>query len=266
MTEFPAGAYGLEGRIAVVTGAGGGIGRAIAEAFAREGAKAVALDHDAGTAGQTAAAIVAAGHQGMAVACDVSDPAEIEAAAAQVAGRWGEADILVNCAAIQRRAPLSRLSAQDWDAAFDVNLKGYFLCAQIFGRGMRAHRAGALVHVSSVQARMPSLDGGSYSATKAGICMLSRQLAGEWGPLGIRSNVVLPAWVRTPMSAEMYDQPGFSEMRSAIVPSRRIASPEDIVQPVLFLASARAGYVNGAELMVDGGLTCIMPGQMDRQE
>lgn len=266
MTEFPTGAYQLEGRTVVVTGAGGGIGHAVALAFAREGARTVALDLNAASVGETAAVIEAEGLQGMSVACDISDPASVEAAQQAVAARWGGADILVNCAAIQRRGPLSVLSAEDWDAAFDVNLKGYFLCSQVFGRAMRARGEGVLVHVSSIQGRMPSLDAGAYSATKAGIIMLSKQIAAEWGPQGIRSNVVLPAWVRTPMSAKMYDQPGFTEMRTAVVPARRIGTPEDIAQAVLFMASPRASYVNGAELLVDGGLSAVMPGQRPREE
>jgi NAD(P)-dependent dehydrogenase (short-subunit alcohol dehydrogenase family) len=247
--------FGLAGRVCVVTGAGGGIGRAIAQTLAAEGAKVAILDWDAAAADETAALVTDAGGTAIAVPCDVSSEDSVEAAATRVGAEIGQAYLLVNCVGVMRRGPLESLSLADWNTGLSVNLSGYFLCSQIFGRAMRAGGSGVLIHVSSIQGSYPSVSAGAYSTAKAGLNMLSRQLAVEWGPHGIRSNVVQPAWVLTPMSAAMYARPGFTEMRSALVPTGRIGTPEDTAQAVLFLASDRASYVNGAELLVDGGLS-----------
>lgn len=256
--------YGLADNIAVVTGAGGGIGRAIAEAFAAEGARVAVLDvNEAGTQ-ETAGMISARGQAALPVTCNVAEDASVEAANAAIAAEWGAADILVNCAAVQRRGPLATLGSDDWDNAMAVNLKGYFICSRVFGRAMRERRKGVLVHVSSVQALFPSPNAGAYSAAKAGVSMLSKQLAVEWGPEGVRSNAVLPAWVITPLSQKIYDNAEFKAMRESVVPLRRIGSPEDTAQAVLFLASDRAGYISGAELMIDGAMSNNLMGSLPR--
>lgn len=247
--------FGLAGRVCVVTGAGGGIGRAIAQTLAAEGAKVAILDWDSAAADETCGLITAEGGSAVAIACDVSDEDSVETAATIVRGQFGNTHALVNCVGVMRRGPLESLSFADWTAGLSINLSGYFLCSQVFGRAMRAAGSGVIIHVSSIQGTYPSVSAGAYSTAKAGLNMLSRQLAVEWGPHGIRSNIVQPAWVHTPMSAPMYARPGFTEQRSALVPCRRIGTPEDTAQAVLFLASDRAGYVNGAELLVDGGLS-----------
>jgi NAD(P)-dependent dehydrogenase (short-subunit alcohol dehydrogenase family) len=131
-------------------------------------------------------------------------------------------------------------------------------CSQAFGRQMLESGRGSLIHVASVTAHYPQTRGGAYSASKAGIVMLSRQLAAEWGPSGIRSNVVSPGMIRTPLTEDFYNQPGITDRRSAIIASRRIGVPQDIADVVLFLASDRSAYVNGAEVAVDGGFSCML--------
>ncbi len=243
---------GLAGAIAVITGAGGGIGRAVAHGFARAGAAALALlDRDEAAAAATAREI--AGLRALALACDVADPASVAAAAVRAEAELGPADVLVNNAGLLRPGPLATLSFAEWNALIATNLTGYFLCAQEFGRPMLARRRGALVHVASIAASHPQGFSGAYSVSKAGVVMLSRQLAVEWGELGIRSNVVSPALVRTPMSEAFYRVPAIAERRAAMVPLKRVAAPADIAEVVLFLASPRSGYVNGEEILVDGG-------------
>ncbi len=254
MTEASGtGWLGLSDRIAIVTGAGGGIGRATATSLAGAGCRVACLDLDADRARETAAGI---GVRALAVACDVSDPEAVNAAAATCLAAFGPADILVNNAGLLRPGPLATLAPAEWNALLAVNLTGYLLCAQAFGRQMReAGRGGSLVHVASIAAHHATPFSGAYSVAKAGIAMLSRQLAIEWASDRIRSNCVHPGMIRTPLSEAFYEQPGASETRAAVIPSARIGRPQDIAEAVLFLASPRSDYVNGDEITVDGGYT-----------
>ena len=245
----------LAGKICVVTGGGSGIGRGTALALAAEGAHVAVLDRNEAGARETLALITASGASGLALACDVANEASVLAACAEVKDRLGDAQVLVNNAAMIRPGALANTSVADWNALLSVNLTGYFICTQVFGRAMRARGAGAVVHVSSVAAEVATPNSGAYSVAKAGVSMLSRLLAVEWGPLGVRSNAVLPGLINTPMTQTVYDRPGVSEERSQIVPSRRIGRPDDIAQAVVFLAGARSAYVNGAELVVDGAFS-----------
>jgi NAD(P)-dependent dehydrogenase (short-subunit alcohol dehydrogenase family) len=247
--------FGLKDKVAVVTGAASGIGRGIAEALAKEGARVAILDRNRAGAEETRAIIVAAGGQALALDCDVADPASIEAADRAITASFGAADVLVNNAGMIRSGLLESLQLEQWNALISVNLTGYFLCAQIFGRAMRARGSGALVHVSSISATNATAAAGAYSVAKAGVTMLSRQLAVEWGPKGVRSNSVHPGMIFTPLSQAMYEAPGVMERRSAAIPAGRIGMPNDIAQAVVFLASSRSAYVTGTEVVVDGGFT-----------
>jgi NAD(P)-dependent dehydrogenase (short-subunit alcohol dehydrogenase family) len=245
----------LSGKICVVTGGGSGIGRGIAMALAAEGARVAVLDRNEAGAQETLALMTAMGAAGIALACDVSDEARVVAACGVVRERLGDAQVLVNNAAMIRPSALADTTVADWNALLSVNLTGYFICAQVFGRAMREKGDGALVHVSSVAAEVATPNSGAYGVAKAGVSMLSRLLAVEWGPVGVRSNAVLPGLINTPMTQPVYDRPGVTERRLQTVPSRRIGRPDDIAQAVVFLAGARAAYVNGAELVVDGGFS-----------
>ncbi len=243
----------LAGRICAVTGAAKGIGRGIAVALSREGARVAVLDKDEAGATETMQLITAAGATAIAVACDTSDPASVVAARAEVAARLGDAEVLINNAGITRPSALESMPLAEWNLILSVNLTGYFLCAQEFGRAMRAAGHGALVHVASIMSHYANPFAGAYGPSKAGVMSLSRQLAAEWGPYGIRSNCVLPGLIRTPMTESMYSQPGITERRVVTVPAGRIGAPEDIAQAALFLASPRSAYINGTEILVDGG-------------
>jgi NAD(P)-dependent dehydrogenase (short-subunit alcohol dehydrogenase family) len=244
---------GLSGRVCVVTGGGGGIGRAVAENLARAGARVAALDLDARGLEATRTSLRELGADHIVVSCDTTNPDSVTAASGMIEKSLGPCGVLVNAAGILRAGALETLSLAEWNAVLAVNLTGYFLCAQIFGRQMRKAGRGSLVHVSSIAGSHAQGRSGAYSVSKAGVIMLSRQLAGEWGPQGIRSNVVSPGLVITPMSQAFYDTPGVTERRTALVPSRRIGMPQDMADAILYLASDRASYVNGDEIIVDGG-------------
>ena len=258
----------LAGRVCVVTGAGSGIGRGIALALAKEGARVAALDLNADGASATVAEIKSHGGQAAAFTCDTSDAASVAGAAGQSAAALGPCDVLVNNAGILRPGALDVLPLAEWNKVLSVNLTGYFLCAQTFGRQMRSKtddkRGGALVHIASIAAEHATAMAGAYSVAKAGVEMLSRQLAVEWGPHGIRSNAVHPGLILTPMSQAFYDQPGVTARRSQVVPAGRIGLPEDIAQAVVFLASDRSAYISGQSLTVDGGFTRMMMGLIPR--
>jgi len=248
---------GLEDRLAIVTGAAGGMGRAIATSFVAAGAAVSLLDRDLDGLRALERSLKETGARVTAIACDTGSEDSVADAAQRSADRMGPADILVNNAGILRPGPLATLPLEQWNELLTINLTGYLLCAQAF-RPQMLGRGGALVHIASIAATNPQPRSGGYSPSKAGVAMLSRQLALEWGPDGIRSNIVSPGLIRTPMSERFYQAPGVKEAREAMLPARRIGTAQDIADAVIFLASARASYVTGGEILVDGGLDQVI--------
>ena len=255
---------GLAGKRVVITGAGGGIGGAIAKSFAAEGATPYLLDRSQDSANALAAEISAT-HKvpAVGIACDLSDPAAV-AKAAQFVDAEGGADILIKCAAILRAGGLETLSLADWQAMLQVNLTGYLSASQAFGQNMLKRGKGALVHIASIAATQPQPMSGAYSVSKAATVMMSRQLSAEWGARGVRSNCVSPGLVQTPMSAAFYADPEVKRKREAMVPLQRIAGPQDMADVALFLASDRAGYITGQDIVGDGGLSQSLMGLVPR--
>lgn len=245
---------GLDGKCVVVTGGSGGIGRATLAAFQAAGATVVALDYDTAAAESAAADIDPSGERAYGIGCDISSEGAVMAAAEIVAAKGG-ADILVNNAGILRPGPLSDVALTDWTRMIEVNLNGCFLAARAFGTQMIDKGCGAIVHIASISASQPQPFSGAYSPGKAAVTMLSRQIAVEWGPKGVRSNVVSPGLVLTPMSEKFYEDPGTKQAREDMVPMGRIGRPGDMADAALFLASDRASYINGQEIVVDGGLS-----------
>lgn len=255
---------GLEQRICVVTGAASGIGEAIATALAGAGACVALLDRDGEGCLRVATALAESGYEAVAVPCDASSEPSVADAAAQVADTLGPAQVLVNNAGILRPGPLESVSVADWNAVLAVNLTGYLLCSRAFGAHMRSMGGGSIVHVASISGVHPQTRSGAYSASKAGVLLLSRQMAAEWGPAGVRSNVICPGMIRTALSAPFYAEPGFEQKRAAVTASRRIGEPVDIANVAVFLASDRANYLNGAEIMVDGGMSTMLMDHVPR--
>ena len=265
MTEpTPSDWLGLQNRVCVVTGGGGGIGRAVAISLARAGARVAAIDLDEAGLAATAAELPEAGRDHVVMRCDTSNPESIADASEAIEKALGYCSVLVNAAAVLRPGALETLSLAEWNAVLSVNLTGYFLCARIFGRQMRKLGSGSLVHVASIAGSHAQGQSGAYSVSKAGVIMLSRQLASEWGPQGIRSNVISPGMVITPMSQSFYDTPGVTERRSSVVPLRRVGMPQDMADVILFLASDRSSYVNGDEITVDGGYANMLMNMVPR--
>jgi glucose 1-dehydrogenase len=255
---------GLGGKVCAVTGAGSGIGAAIARGLAEAGAKVALIDRDGDAAARLAAEIAATGAAALAISCDVTDEASVLAAAARVSAELGSCAALVNNAGILRPGALDTIPLAEWNQVLAVNLTAYLVCARAFGRDMLAAGRGSLIHLASISALHPQTNSGAYSAAKAGVLLLSKQLTAEWGPRGVLSNAICPGMIRTPMSAKFYREPGFEAKRAAVTASRRIGEPVDIASPVVFLASDRSSYINGAEIVVDGGLDCMLMDMVPR--
>jgi NAD(P)-dependent dehydrogenase (short-subunit alcohol dehydrogenase family) len=233
--------------VVVVTGAAGGIGLAICEQLHALGAQVVEADISHEVEPRQAAPGL------LRVRTDVADPASAASLGALVRDRWGRCDVLVNNAAITAPAtPLESLDLSTWDKVMNVNLRGTLLCAQAVVPLMLAQGSGSIVNVASIAARAPSRHG-AYGTAKAGLLGLTQQMAVEWGPRGVRANSVSPGMIRTPLSEPHYRDESKLRLRTERIPLRRIGQPEDIAGIVAFLASDAASYVNGQDLIADGG-------------
>lgn len=251
---------GLRGRSAAVTGAGSGIGQGCALALAREGVTVWAIDRDERALSDTLAVAAAESLAVRALTADVTDAASVEAAAASA----GPVDVVVNAAGIGRPGALLEMDPADWQLLLDINLTGYLTVVRAFAPSMAERGGGSLVHIASISARNAQPNSGAYSAAKAGVVLMSQQLAYELGPVGVRSNTVSPGLVRTPMTEAYYQAPGVAERRDAAIPLRRVARPDDLADVVVFLASDRSRYVTGADITVDGGFSTTLMGTVPR--
>ena len=251
---------GLSGRTAVITGAGGGIGKAIALELAANGVHCNVLDRAGDLVESTVAEILENGGQATGHVCDVTYEAAIEAIAAAIK----TCDILVNAAGLVRPGALAELKTAEWEDLLKVNLTGYFLMARTFTPHLVASGNGSMIHIASISSANPQGSSGAYSVSKAGVVVMSKQLAFELGPKGVRSNTVSPGLVRTPMTEAYYQVGDVAQRRDAAVPVGRVAKPDDIADIVTFLASDRARYITGADLVADGGFSQTLMSSVPR--
>lgn len=243
----------LENRVAIVTGAGGGIGEACALAFADEGANVVVVDINPDTAQAVAKAAEGKGHGSLASATDVSDPAQVEALVRETVDRFGRIDILVNAAIRRQPGHLEDLPLEAWDALMAIGLRGVFIVSQAVGRVMIEQQSGVLLSITSTGGHLPYPNTGAYSTVKAGAMMLAKCFALEWAKYGIRSCSISPGMIRTPMTEDLYSNPEILAGRNAMAPLGRIGRPDEVARAAVFLASDDASYITGADLLVDGG-------------
>jgi NAD(P)-dependent dehydrogenase (short-subunit alcohol dehydrogenase family) len=250
----------------VVSGAGHGLGAAIARAAAHDGWTVGVLDRDADSAAAVAAEI---GDGASALVADTTDEAALERALdsfAEVTGRPAPDGLVAN-AGIVRFGPLATIDADVWRTVVDVNLTGTFLTARAVARRMLASDTpGSLVTVTSMNGVAPGPNAGAYGATKAGIALLTQQMALEWGPAGIRANAIAPGLIDAGMSEPIYADDDIRDRRAGSVPLGRLGTARDIANAVLFLLSDAAAYINGTELLVDGGVTNSVIGTLPRPQ
>ena len=242
----------LEKQIAVVTGAGRGIGRAIALKFAGAGADIVVVSRTVENSEKVAAEIRALGRQAWAFAVDVSDSAAVAAAGEKILAAAGRVDILVNNAGVTRDGLLMRMSDADWDTVLDTNLKGAFLVTKAFNRAMLKQRSGRIINIASVVGIMGNAGQCNYSASKAGLIGFTKSAAREFAARGVTVNAIAPGFTETDMTADL--KPEMREVILKQIPLGSLGQAEDIACAALYLAAASGRYVTGQVLTVDGGM------------
>jgi NAD(P)-dependent dehydrogenase (short-subunit alcohol dehydrogenase family) len=244
----------LEDKIALVTGGGAGIGRAIALTFAREGAQVVVADRDGEAAGATAEDITKSNGGALPETVDVTDTEAVKVLMGRLSDRFGRLDVLINNAGIGERSDFRHLDDAAWDRVWNTNLDGTVRCAREAFDLLRASGKAAIVNLSSVMATKHTRQMSVYSATKGAVSALSRSLAVEYAPYGIRVNAICPGYVETALIGRFTANPMIAKGLLSQTPLRRFGTPEDIANAALFLASDEAAYITGAELNVDGGM------------
>lgn len=242
------------GQTAVVTGAGRGMGRAVATGLAAEGAQVVVAEVDEGAGREAAHAIQAGGGKAIAVRCDVSNVADVRALFTRTIEEFSTVDILVNNAGIGIPKPLLEYTEADWDRQLGVNLKGMFFATQEAARVMIPKRRGKVVNFASTAAFVSSsTPETAYDISKGGVRQLTVSVAAELAPHQINVNAVAPGTIMTELTLRVLDTPEKMQRAAAKIPMNRLGDPQDMVGPVLFLCSAEADYITGHTLVVDGG-------------
>jgi NAD(P)-dependent dehydrogenase (short-subunit alcohol dehydrogenase family) len=259
MDAFITKLFDLTGRVAVVTGAGSGLGRAMSIGLARAGASVAVSDLNAATAAETADMVRAAGGQAIATKCDTRLPDEIVALFAASDAAFGRLDILINNAGIGSHMHPEDLGLEEWQNVLSVNITGYFLCAQQAGKRMIPQKKGAIVNIGSIGG-VSALGRGNfvYDISKAAVHHFTRELAVEWARHNIRVNALAPCQIRTPALQELVESPKFDSAKLIErfltgIPLGRFGEAEDLVGPAIFLASDASAMVTGSTLGVDGG-------------
>ncbi|MBI1765306.1 MAG: glucose 1-dehydrogenase [Acidobacteria bacterium] len=247
----------LKEKVALITGSSQGIGRAIAERFAREGASVVInYNRGAGGAEEALAAIQAAGGRGLIVQADLGQVADIRRLINTAVEHFGRLDILVNNAGLETHAPFWEVHEDDYDRVLNVNLKGVFFATQAFVQHLLPHkRRGKVVNISSVHEELPFPNFTAYCVSKGGVKMLMRNLGVELGPLGININNIAPGAIETPINTKLLNDPAKLGALLGQIPLGRLGQPHDVASLAVFLASDESDYVTGSTFYVDGGLT-----------
>ena len=242
----------LSGKVALVTGAAQGIGKAIAMLLARNGADVVVSDINLEKAQETTNEIEGMGRRSFAIKVNVADLKDVERMGEAIVEQFGRIDILVNNAGITRDRLILRMTEEDWDAVLDVNLKGTFNCTKAAIRYMSKQKSGKIVSIASVSGEMGNPGQANYAASKAGVIGFTKTIAREFAGRGINVNAIAPGYIQTPMTDAVPEKA--KEELKRMIPMERLGKPEDVAQAVLFLVSENSSYITGQVLNVNGGI------------
>lgn len=245
--------FGLAGKVAIVTGASRGLGRAIAIGLAQAGADVVATDILDVTG--TVEEIKKTGRKSIGIKVDVTRKEDVAGMVQQTVNKFGKVDLLINNAGIIRMSPAETMSEEDWDKVIDVNLKGEFLCAQEAAKQMINQRSGKIINIASIAGQLASAQSAAYNASKAGVILMTKTLAVEWAKHNIQVNAICPGVFATAMTADFLKDENFLQMIKTRVPLARYGKPEELVGAVIYLASKASDYMTGHALVIDGGWT-----------
>ena len=248
--------FSVAGQIVVVSGGTRGIGYAIAAGFAERGACVVVTGRTAAAAQEAAGKLrEGAMFPPLGIACDVADSGQVQQLAASALETFGRVDTLINVAGVNRRKPALEVTDDDYDYILDTNLKGAFLLSREVGRGMVERGGGCQINIASLNTDRPLKNVAPYAMSKAAIAHMTRSLALEWGPRGVRVNAIAPGFILTDLTKKLWSDETMQAWGTANTPQRRLGTPDDLVGAAIFLASPASAFVTGQILYVDGGFT-----------
>lgn len=250
--------FDLTDQVAIVTGAGRGIGREIALGLARAGVDIVVCSRTESELNEVAGEVEAIGSSVLVVPCDVSNEGDIDRVIDETLQKFGKVDILINNAGLTRKHPAEDFPLEDWNEIIQVNLTSVFLFAQKVGKVMLEQESGSIINISSIASRQALTDSIAYAASKGGVNMLTKTFAIEWAERGVRVNAIAPAYMETPLVKEIKNhRADFAENIMQRTPMKRMGDPQEVVGAAIFLASDAASYITGETIFVDGGWTSI---------
>jgi NAD(P)-dependent dehydrogenase (short-subunit alcohol dehydrogenase family) len=247
--------FSVADQVTVVSGGSRGIGRALAAGFAGRGARVIVTGREEATLNRTAAEISTGKHPVLPIICDVAQLADIERLVANVVEKFGRIDTLVNVAGVNKRKKVETFTPDEYDFILDVNLRGLFFLSQSAGKQMIAQKAGAIINIDSLNTNSPLKGVLPYAISKAGVSMMTRGMAAEWGEHGVRVNAIAPGFILTDMTNKLWSNPTMQKWGHANTPLKRLGQVDDLVGTAIYLASKASAFMTGQVLYVDGGMS-----------